>query len=116
MGIQFDLAWHCLLCIPSPLFYIFLPDLILTPSLGRKSFLLGDAKFSVTTLHNRYIEDGDPTGQWKTFRKHAKGFQWIPINYFLTWSQGPRGQAKEKELIRESANKGVIMFITSLKQ
>ncbi|MEM9542196.1 MAG: hypothetical protein AAGA60_22225 [Cyanobacteria bacterium P01_E01_bin.42] len=29
MGIQFDLAWHCLLCIPSPLFYIFLPDLIL---------------------------------------------------------------------------------------
>lgn len=91
-------------------------ELKLTPSLGKKGLLSGDLKFSVKTMYERYIDNRDRSGQWSVFRKHAKGFQWVPINYFFTWNPGPRGQSQEKRLIQESARRGVIMFITSLKQ
>jgi RHS repeat-associated protein len=82
----------------------------------KKSFLLGDFKFSVKTMYERYIEKGDKSRQWSTFRNHAKRFQWVPVNSFITWSAGPKKDNLEQKLARVSAQDGVIMIITSLKR
>lgn len=82
----------------------------------RDAYLSGDFKFAVENIYQGYIGTKKQLNQWTNYQNFAKRSQWIPINHFLTYNGGPRGGAKEKALIKESAEHGVIMIITSLRQ
>jgi RHS repeat-associated protein len=80
----------------------------------RDGLLSGDVKMSVSKLFASYVTPGTQTTQWNNAKRFAKKSQYVPINLFVTWNGGKQDESDERRMIRESAQDGVIMFITSI--